>query len=110
MIKKNALINDFNQLMVEHYSTRLSKIILYGSYARGDFHEESDMDFLVLLNDEDVSITEEIGGDANNQLFDLSLKHNFIPISSYVISENNFQTSYKALFRFIKKEGITIFE
>ena len=109
MINKNALINDFNQLMVEHYSTRLSKIILYGSYARGDFHEESDIDFLVLLNDENVSVTKEIG-ETNNQLFDLSLKHNFIPISSYVISENNFQTSNKALFRFIKKEGITIYE
>ena len=47
MINKNALINDFNQLMVEHYSTRLSKIILYGS-AKGDFHEESDIGFLAL--------------------------------------------------------------
>jgi predicted nucleotidyltransferase len=108
MINKNALINDFNQLMVEHYSTRLSKIILYGCYAKGDFHKESDIDFLVLLNDEDVSITKEIG-ETNNQLFDLSLKHNFIPISSYVISKSSFQTSNKALFRFIKKEGITIY-
>ncbi len=109
MINKNALINDFNQLMVEHYSTRLAKIILYGSYARNDFHEESDIDFLVLLNDENVSITKEIA-DTNNQLFDLSLKHNFIPISSYVVSKNNFQTSNKALFRFIKKEGIITYE
>ena len=109
MINKNALISDFNQLMVEHYSNRLSKIILYGSYARGDFNEESDIDFLVLLNDENVSVIKEID-ETNNQLFDLSLKHNFIPISSYVVSKNNFQNSNKALFRFIKKEGITIYE
>lgn len=109
MFNKDALIRDFNQLMVEHYSNRLAKIILYGSYARGDFHEESDIDFLVLLNDENVSITREIG-ETNNELFDLSLKHNFIPISSYIVSKNSFQTSNKAIFRFIKKEGITVYE
>ena len=109
MDNKNALIQDFNQLMVKHYADRLAKIILYGSYARGDFHEESDIDFLVLLNDDNVSVKNEIG-ETNDKLFDLSLKHNFIPISSYVISKNNFQTSNKALFRFIKKEGITVYE
>ena len=109
MVNKNALIEDFNQLMVKHYADRLAKIILYGSYARGDFHEESDIDFLVLLNDNEVSVKSEIGA-TNDELFDLSMKHNFIPISSYTISENNFNSSNKALFRFIKKEGITIYE
>lgn len=109
MINKNALIQDFKQLMVKHYADRLAKIILYGSYARGDFHEESDIDFLVLLNDNEVSVKNEIG-ETNNELFDLSLKHNFIPISSYTVSKSNFNSSNKALFRFIKKEGVTIYE
>lgn len=108
MIDKNALIQDFNQLMVKHYANRLAKIILYGSYARGDFHEESDIDFLVLLNDDEVSVTKEIG-ETNNELFDLSLKYNFIPISAYTISKNSFNISNKSLFRFIRKEGITIY-
>ena len=51
MVNKNALINDFNKLMVEHYSTRLSKIILYGSYARGDFHEEMVEDFMKFMKE-----------------------------------------------------------
>lgn len=29
---------------------RLDQIILYGSYARGDFHEDSDIDLLLLVN------------------------------------------------------------
>jgi uncharacterized protein len=109
MINKNDLIQDFSQLMIKHYANRLAKIIMYGSYARGDFHEESDIDFLVLLNDEQVSTTKEIS-ETNNELFDLSMKHNFIPISAYTVAKNNFNTSNKAIFRFIKREGVTIYE
>ena len=32
---------------------KLQKIILYGSYARGDYNEESDIDIMVLANIED---------------------------------------------------------
>ena len=35
-------------------------MILYGSYARGDFNEESDIDFLVWLNDEEVRAVKEL--------------------------------------------------
>jgi predicted nucleotidyltransferase len=47
MFNKDALIRDFNQLMVEHYSNRLARIILYGSYARGDFHEEIKISWII---------------------------------------------------------------
>ncbi len=36
------------------YGKRLAKLILYGSYARGDQHEGSDIDFLVVLKDDDI--------------------------------------------------------
>lgn len=42
------------------YGDRLAKVILYGSRARGDFHEESDWDFLVVLKDDPISPGEEV--------------------------------------------------
>ena len=54
MIDKALVIKDFTETMKNHYSDRLSKIILYGSYARGDFNEESDIDFMVVIKDEGV--------------------------------------------------------
>jgi predicted nucleotidyltransferase len=42
------------------YGPRLAKVILYGSRARGDAHEESDWDFLVVLRDDDLRIGQEI--------------------------------------------------
>jgi predicted nucleotidyltransferase len=54
LLKKEIVSKRFKEIMQELYGERLSKIILYGSYARGDFHEESDIDFLVVLNDEEI--------------------------------------------------------
>ncbi len=34
----------------ELYGEKLSRIILYGSYARGDHTDESDIDIMILLN------------------------------------------------------------
>jgi predicted nucleotidyltransferase len=42
------LIQEASRLLVE--TARPEKIILFGSYARGDFSEDSDLDFLVILS------------------------------------------------------------
>jgi uncharacterized protein len=60
MVDKALVIKDFTETMKNHYGDRLSKIILYGSYARGDFNEESDIDFMVVLKDEEVRAVKEI--------------------------------------------------
>ena len=38
------------QATMELLCDKIYKIILYGSYARGDFTSESDIDFMILLN------------------------------------------------------------
>jgi len=49
------------------FSDTLKEIYLYGSYARGDYHNESDIDILIVLDLE----ASEISAIAS----DLSLKH-----------------------------------
>lgn len=58
IIQKLAL--EFKQSLNERYGSRFAKLILFGSYARGDFHEESDVDFLVVLNDEKVQSGKDV--------------------------------------------------
>jgi uncharacterized protein len=107
MVDKALVIKDFTETMKNHYGDRLSKIILYGSYARGDFHEESDIDFLVLLNDEEVRAMKELSN-TNDEVYDLTLKHDIL-VSMFATSKRKFETATQAFYRFIKKEGITVY-
>ncbi|MBC7408685.1 MAG: nucleotidyltransferase domain-containing protein [Arcicella sp.] len=108
MVDKAFIIKDFTETMKNHYGDRLSKIILYGSYARGDFNEESDIDFLVLLNDEEVRTSKEILN-TYKLLYHLTLENN-IEISLSAASQKKYELATKAFYRFIKNEGITVYE
>jgi len=107
MVDKALVIKDFTETMKNHYGDRLSKIILYGSYARGDFNEESDIDFLVLLNDEEVRAIKELSN-TNDEVYNLTLKHEIL-VSMFAASRKKFEFATKAFYRFIKKEGITVY-
>ena len=52
--KKSAniatLLKSFQADLLKIYGEHLQKIILFGSYARGDFREGSDIDLLLLFN------------------------------------------------------------
>ncbi len=47
----SALSQEVKRVLTDLYGDRLDRVILYGSYARGDFNEESDVDYLVVLRD-----------------------------------------------------------
>lgn len=44
------IIMDFARKVKEILGTDLSRIILYGSYARDEQRENSDVDFIIILN------------------------------------------------------------
>ncbi len=54
-----ALSQEVKQAMQTLYGDRLDRVILYGSYARGDFHAESDVDYMVVLRDDAFRQTTE---------------------------------------------------
>jgi len=101
--KKQSLIRDFKKAVAGLYGDRLDRIILYGSYARGDFHEESDIDFLVVLKDEEISVFREIDK-INEVVFDLTLKYNTM-ISFVPSTVQKLEASKMPLYHFIRKEG-----
>jgi len=102
------IIAEFTEQAKAHYGNRLAKIILFGSYARGEAHDESDVDLMLLLNDDEVSSNSE-----KTQIFDISwslfMKYSII-ISALPVSLKKFISTNKALYRFVKKEGIYLYE
>ncbi len=45
------VVNSLKKDLHHYFGNRVSRIFLYGSYARGDYNENSDVDIMVLLND-----------------------------------------------------------
>jgi len=69
----NAITQDVSQKVQAILGGRLRKVILFGSYARGDFDEESDVDIMVLA---DVGKDERIFARKLNVVSsDISLQH-----------------------------------
>lgn len=52
--KLNRLLPEIEKSIKELFGEKVVKIILFGSYARGDYHAESDIDIIVVVNDDDL--------------------------------------------------------
>ena len=50
------LVKQYVELLSKIYGEHLKTVILYGSYARGDYTENSDIDIMVLLDLSDIDI------------------------------------------------------
>lgn len=101
-----GLAEEFAQSVRELYHERLSKVILFGSYARGEERKDSDVDFLVVLNDESVNAFAEISRMSGISA-SLGLKYNFW-ISTVPISINRLLQGEAALAINVRKEGIVV--
>ena len=88
----------------------LSKVIIYGSYARGDYHANSDVDIMILV---DLS-NEEIKG-IENKIFDIAFDiemNTGVDISPILKNRMEYEYWMDVLpfYKNIKEEGIIINE
>ena len=100
------ILKEFKQQVTALYGQRLKKVVLYGSYARGQANDEhSDIDLAVVLAG-DVKPCKEI--DRMADIFtDLNLEHNIL-IAVYLVSESNFEEVESPLLINVRRESITV--
>ena len=91
------------------YGTHLKRIILYGSYARGDFKGDSDVDIMILLDMSDLELKEY-----SQRLFYMTYDFNLdndIDIKPIAKSESHFKkwiVNY-AFYANVQKEGVVLY-
>lgn len=100
---RNAdILNKIKHLVLEQEPN--AEIILFGSYARGSYNTESDLDILILLDKENITRDDE--RKITSPLFDLELANSLV-ISPLIRSKKNWYKLYPntALFKNINREG-----
>jgi len=101
--KLKKIIKELVQKLNEKFGNRVESIILFGSYARGESKEDSDVDILIIG---DLKLDEVI--DVTYPIF---LKYG-IYISPIVMSKDYFEMLKARRVEFIEnvlKEGITLY-
>jgi len=84
-----------------------AKVILFGSYARGDYHEDSDIDLLILLDKE--KITYDDRAKITFPLFMVEVNSS-IQISPLLYSRKFWESGHKAtpFYESVNEEGIEL--
>ncbi|MCM1143338.1 MAG: nucleotidyltransferase domain-containing protein [Blautia sp.] len=91
------------------YGDKLDKIILYGSYARGDNTEESDIDIMIVL-DGDAADIKKLRGLTAEMASDISLEQEVF-LSILLRDRKHFEENLDFLpfYQNIVREGITVY-
>lgn len=101
-------VNEFIVTIKECFGESLKSVIVYGSYARGDYNENSDIDIMIL-----VTLSESQIKQSENRIydeaFDLELKYGKI-LSPVIKNQEFFEYWSDTLpfYRNIKSEGIKV--
>ena len=101
---QNILL-EVKDALTKLYKNNLVEIILYGSYARNDFNENSDIDLLIVLNKLD-SAGKEIDNIVD-AIYDINLKYNTL-ISVVPISSDDYRRVNSPLLLNVRKEGVLV--
>lgn len=108
----NNIINEFILGINDILGNRVKKIILYGSYARGDFNDSSDVDIMILtdLTDEEIS---EYRDKIVECAYDIEWNNNFdITLSPIIknIDKFNYWLEAMPFYMNVQKEGVVLSE
>jgi predicted nucleotidyltransferase len=89
------------------FGDKLKKIILYGSYAKGDYDSESDVDILVIIDDKDLRIYNKLLSKVELELFSsFGLLFSIIPENENYYLKNSDSLPF---FRNLSNEGIAVY-
>ena len=103
------VLKEYAELTKEIYESALKAVILYGSYARGDYTEDSDVDILILVDMEEDEI-----GRSRERLSSLTYDFNEVhdlKIMPEVIGEKQFAywLPVYSFYQNIEKDGVSIY-
>ncbi|MFQ9515799.1 MAG: nucleotidyltransferase domain-containing protein [Eubacterium sp.] len=109
MINIEPIMNNYVEEIKKIYGKHLQRIILYGSYARGEATEASDIDIMILVNLDDMAI-KDYSDELSSITFDINLDNDLM-IMPIVKNEDHFKKWINAypFYRNVEKEGVPLY-
>ena len=104
----NEEIQKFINEVKKILGDRLKKVILYGSYARGDYNKKSDVDIMI-LTDLSFEEIEEYRDKISDAAFEIELKTGII-LSPVVknIEKYNTRRKFVPFYKNVEQEGVVL--
>lgn len=104
-----CLLQQYTTEVVKIYGHKLKEVILYGSYARGDNREDSDIDIMILVDLDDIEIKEK-GNELSEVTFDYNYDHDLL-IMPIVKNQEHFNKWINAypFYNNVRREGIALY-
>ena len=103
-----VIVHQFSEDVKRILGKKLTKIIVYGSYARGDYRENSDVDIMILtkLSEEEIRVIK-------NDIYDLAFEVEMstgIELSPIIKNEEQYEYWVDTLpfYRNVRDEGIVV--
>ncbi len=103
--KVKRLVDQVKAYLHERYDAGIKRVILYGSHARGEATEDSDIDVLVLV-DESLN-PREVDDSLSDLLYDMILEEHEL-VSVIVLPENHFENHSLPFMLNVRREGVTM--
>jgi predicted nucleotidyltransferase len=101
--KIKPLISQIKLCLTKMYGEKIKKVILYGSYVRGEATKDSDIDILVLVDDSLNPF--EVRESLSDILFDILLEEGEL-VSVIAIPERLFENYNSPFMLNVRKEGL----
>ncbi len=97
------------QELLQYYGSHVRQIILYGSYARGDFHPDSDVDIIILVDLSDLEL-KAYAKQLSYMTYDFNLDHD-LDIKPIAKSEEHFNKWVEnyPFYSNVNKEGFVLY-
>lgn len=103
------LLEQYVKEIQKIYGSHLNRVILYGSYARGDFRPDSDVDVMILLDLDDVALKDYTIA-LCDMTYDFNADHG-VDIMPYAKSDAHFRRWADAypFYANVRREGVTLY-
>ena len=109
MVDVPAISQKVVQIYQKVFGSRLYAVYLFGSYARGDYTDGSDIDYFAVVDEDEQTIRADksrIYGD----IADVNLDYDVL-VSSIITSKAKYEHSkdFNPLYRNVRQEGVLLY-